>query len=98
MVGALISPASVVRSLVATVVLLVVAIVLAYGLGAFGFLRLVNWTILLAGVAVGLFLVLRAKRLLAGSGAIVMTASRGDLSRATVAAAGYWRRFRTYQC
>jgi hypothetical protein len=63
MLGALISPASVVRSLV------------AYGLGALGFLRLVNWAILLAGLAVGLFLILRAKRPLAGAGTIVMAAS-----------------------
>ena len=75
MVSALISPASVVRSLVATVILIVLAIVLAYGLGAFGFLRLVNWAVLLAGLAVGLFLILRAKRPLAGAGTIVMAAS-----------------------
>jgi hypothetical protein len=74
--GVFISPLSAVRGIVVTIALLVVAIIVS-GLMASGlaFLGLVSWAILFAGIAVGLFLIVRAGRPIAGVGAIVITAS-----------------------
>ena len=72
---ALISPAAVLRPLVVTLVLLIVAIPLAGLLGGLAFVGLVAWTILIAAVAVGVLLIVRAGRPLAGVGAILMAVS-----------------------
>ena len=75
MASPLINPASALRALAVTVVLLIVAIGLAGVLGPLGFVGLVTWTLLIGGIAVGLFLILRAGRPIAGVGAILMALS-----------------------
>ena len=75
MVSAFISPASVVRSIIAVIVLLVVAIIVANILGGLAFLGLVSWLILVVGIVVGAFLIARAGRPLAGAGAIILPLS-----------------------
>lgn len=75
MVGVSVTPASVVRPALATVALLVVAIALAQALDGLAFLGVALWAAVLAGIAVGAFLVARAGRPLAGAGAIVTALS-----------------------
>ena len=75
MLGAFITPAAVLRSLVVVIVLLIVSISLSGLLGPLGFVGLVTWALLLGGIAVGLFLILRANRAMAGIGAIAMPLS-----------------------
>jgi hypothetical protein len=64
---------SVVRSLIATVVLLVVVMLVASGLGISGaaILTFSIWISLIGLAAVGAFLIVRAQRLYAGAGALV---------------------------
>src|SRR6476619_6312493 len=70
--GQLISPAAAARSLVVVLVLLIVGIILSGVLGPLGFFGLVIWSLLLGGIAVGLFLITRASNPIAGAGAILM--------------------------
>ena len=70
-----ISSAAAVQAIVVTLVLIVLSIIVSGILGSLGFLGLVAWLLLLGGVAVGLFLILRGGRPLAGVGAILMPLS-----------------------
>jgi len=70
--GVSMRPAAVLRPAIVTIALLIVGIVLAHALGGLAFLGVMLWAIILAGVAIGLFLIVRAGRPLAGAGAIVM--------------------------
>src|SRR5688500_1454695 len=72
---ALVSRASVVRAIGVTVALVVLAIALANVLGGLAFLGLTVWIVAAALTAVGVFLIVRAGRALAGAGALVTAAS-----------------------
>jgi hypothetical protein len=72
---ALVSRASVVRAIGVTVALVVLAIALANVLGGLAFLGLTVWILAAAITAVGVFLIVRAGRALAGAGALVTAAS-----------------------
>jgi uncharacterized membrane protein YphA (DoxX/SURF4 family) len=72
---ALASPAPVLRAAIVTVVLVVAAIVLANVLGSLAFLGLTVWAVVLVTAAVGLFLIVRAGRPIAGAGAIATALS-----------------------
>src|SRR6266536_1347644 len=75
MVGTFISLAAALRSIVVVIVLIVVSIVLSGVLGGLGFLGLITWLLLLCGIAVGLFLLVRAGNPMAAAGTILMPLS-----------------------
>lgn len=78
MVGLVANSTAVLRGLIVTIVLLIVAIVLANLLGSgLAFLGLVLWLEILGAIALGVWLILRAKQLYSGAGAIVIAASIG---------------------
>src|SRR5436190_17524130 len=70
MVGTFVSLAAALRSLVVVIVLLVVSIILSVMLGPLGFVGLITWLLLLGGIAVGLFLLVRAGNPMAAAGTI----------------------------
>jgi uncharacterized membrane protein YphA (DoxX/SURF4 family) len=72
---ALVSRASVLRAIGVTVALVALAIVLANVLGSLVLLGLTVWAVAIVTAAVGVFLLARAGRPLAGAGAIVVAAS-----------------------
>jgi uncharacterized membrane protein YphA (DoxX/SURF4 family) len=70
-----ISPIAALRSLGVVVALIVVGIILSGVLGPLGFVGLVTWTILIAGIAVGALLFVRAGNPLTAAGAVLMPLS-----------------------
>src|SRR5436853_6262977 len=78
MVGLVANPMAVLRGLIVTIALLIVAIVLANLLGSgLAFLGLVLWLEILGAIALGVWLILRVKQVYNGAGAIVLAASMG---------------------
>ena len=72
MVATFISLAAALRALVVVIVLLGASIIVSGILGPLGFVGLVTWLLLLGGIAVGLFLLVRAGNPMAAAGMILM--------------------------